>query len=84
MIVKDLKFNEICDNDQVDQFGFVDLAECLKNGVVPSEIADSEAKYNEIDDPSTIIGKPRDVFEAYTMQDYIKTAGKKSTNSVEQ
>nr|DAR10150.1 MAG TPA: hypothetical protein [Microviridae sp.] len=32
MIVKDLKFNEICDNDQVDQFGFVDLAECLKNG----------------------------------------------------
>ena len=65
---------------------YINLAESLENGVVPSEIADSEPSYNEIDDPSTIIGKPRDVFEAYSLQDYALKTGKKetSTNSVEQ
>lgn len=76
-------FNEKTDNHQVDQFGFVNLAESLKNGVVPSEIADSEPSYNEIDDPSTIYGKPHDVFEAYSMKDYVLRTGKKDTNSAE-
>ena len=62
MIVESCKFNSKQDNHDVDQFGYINLAESLENGVVPSEIADSEPSYNEIDDPSTIIGKPRDVF----------------------
>lgn len=76
-------YNEKTDNREVDQFGFVNLAESLKNGVVPSEIADSEPSYNEIDDPSTIYGKPHDVFEAYSMKDYALRTGKKDTNSAE-
>lgn len=76
-------YNEKTDNHEVDQFGFVDLAESLRNGVVPSEIADSEPSYNEIDDPSTIYGKPHDVFEVYSMKDYALRAGKKDTNSAE-
>lgn len=86
MIVENCKFNSKVDNHDVDQFGYVNLAESLENGIVPSEIADSEPSYNEIDDPSTIIGKPRDVFEAYSLQDYALKTGKKqtSTNSVEQ
>lgn len=83
MIVKKCEFDSVKDNTDVDQFGFVDLASCLENGVVPSEIADSEANYNDIDDPSTIIGKPRDVFEVYALKDYAMTAGKKETNSTE-
>lgn len=83
MIVKECKFNDLRDVSEVDQFGYVNLAECLENGIVPSEIADSEANYNDIDDPSTILGKPRDVFEAYTMKDYAMSVGKKETNSTE-
>lgn len=68
-------YNEITDIKEVDQFGFVDLNECMANGQVPSTIADSEAQYNDIDDPASILGKPRDVFDAYKMQDYVKSVG---------
>lgn len=78
-------YNEKADNHSVDQFGYVNLAESLRNGVVPSEIADSEPAYNEIDDPSSIMGKPHDVFEAYSLKDYALRAGKipSDTNSAE-
>lgn len=71
------KFNEIRDVHEVDQFGFIDLAECLSQGVVPSSISNTEDAYNDIDSPDNIMGKPSDVFEAYRMQDFIKSNGKK-------
>lgn len=78
MLVKNAIYNEKTDIQDVDQFGFVNLAECMENGVVPSSISDTEMDYNDIEDPASIMGKPRDVFEVYSMQDYIKSAGKKS------
>lgn len=76
-MVVDIKeyFNEERDVHAVDQFGFIDLAECLSNGEVPATIADSEDQYNDIEDPGEILGKPSDVFEAYRMGDYIKSVG---------
>lgn len=73
-----IKFDEIADIHDVDQFGFVDLVECIENGHVPSTVSDTEAEYNGIDDPASILGKPDDVFTAYKMQDYVKSAGKKA------
>ena len=69
------KYNPTVDVCPVDQFGFVDLVECLSKGEIPSTVSDTESTYNEIDDPSTIIGKPRDNFEALRMMDGIKKAG---------
>lgn len=69
------KFDPVKDIKEVDQFGFVDLNECLANGDVPSTVADSENQYNGIEDPSEILGKPSDVFDAYRMGDYIKDKG---------
>lgn len=69
------RFNPDRDIQEVDQFGFVDLNECLANGEVPASIADSEDQYNGIDDPAEILGKPSDVFDAYRMGDYIKDKG---------
>ena len=69
------RFDPNRDIKKVDQFGFVDLNECLANGEVPSEIADSEDQYNGIEDPAEILGKPADVFDAYRMGDYIKETG---------
>lgn len=80
MIVGNCDYNEVCDIKDVDQFGFIDLVECLENGVVPSTVADSEANYNDIEDPASILGKPRDVFEAYAMNDYVKSVGKKDVS----
>ena len=80
MLVENCVYNEITDNNAVDQYGFVDLAESIKNGVVPSSISNTEDDYNDIEDPSSIIGKPHDVFEAYRMMDAVKTSGTKSGN----
>ena len=80
MIVKNCDYNEVCDLKDVDQFGFIDLVECLENVVVPSTVANSEANYNDIEDPASILGKPRDVFEAYAMNDYVKSVGKKDVS----
>lgn len=76
-------YNEVCDLAPVDQFGFVDLNECLANGEVPSTVSNTEDAYNGIEDPSEILGKPSDVFDAYRMQDYVKSVGKKDDETKE-
>ena len=80
MIIKKCDFNDITDIKEVDQFGFVDLNECMANGQVPSSVSNTEDEYNDINDPSSILGKPHDVFEAYRMQDYVKSVGKTKTD----
>lgn len=80
MIFDKCMYNEVCDNNPVDQYGFIDLVECISNGAVPTTISDTEMDYNGIEDPASILGKPHDVFEAYRMQDYVKTAGVNKTD----
>ena len=80
-MICECKYNPVKDISDVDQFGFIDLQECLANGEVPSTIADSEDQYNGIEDPSEILGKPSDVFECYKMGDYIKSVGVKKDES---
>lgn len=58
------KYDINVDIAEVDQFGFVDLRDSLKNGYVPAGNAESALDYNEIEDLDSICGKPRDVFEA--------------------
>ena len=77
------EYNDIVDIKEVDQFGFVDLNECMANGQVPSSVSNTEDEYNGIDDPASIMGKPHDVFEAYKMQDYVKSVGKTKTDNKE-
>lgn len=76
-------YNEVCDLAPVDQFGFVDLNQCLANGEVPSTVSNTEDDFNGIEDPAEIFGKPSDVFDAYRMQDYIKSVGKKPEEPAE-
>lgn len=76
-------YNDVTDIKEVDQFGFVDLNECMANGQVPSTVSNTEDEYNGIDDPSSILGKPHDVFEAYRMHDYVKSVGKTKTDNKE-
>lgn len=83
MIIKNAMYDEERDNAPVCQYGFVDLSAAIANGAVPSSISNTEVEYNDIEDPSTILGKPHDIFEAYRMQDYVKSAGKKESNDTE-
>lgn len=68
MLFVDLAFDPIKDLKAVEPFGFIDLKEALANSVVPSQLPDSEVHYNGIDKPESILGKPRDVFDAMAME----------------
>lgn len=63
------KYNPKRDIKEVDQFGFCNLTESVKNGYVPNNLEASPDSFNGIESPDAILGKPSDQFEAMRMQD---------------
>lgn len=74
-------YDKVKDLGPVSQTGYINLTECLANNVVPVSVENEEVAYNQIEDPSEILGSPKDVFEAYRMQSYINDAGQKKGES---
>ena len=77
MVQHNLVFDKVADLSEVDQFGYIDLSEAISIGTVSSVLKIEDTAFNNIDDPGSIIGKPRDVFEAYKMGSLIHERGKK-------
>lgn len=65
------KFNSVCDVSEVQSFGFLDLADVMRTGIIPSNLSASHMQYNGIEDPQSIIGSPCDTFDAMRMRDLI-------------
>lgn len=65
------KYNPDRDLYEVAQFGFVNLKEAYLTHTIPSSIDGVDVNYNDIGSPDKILGKPKDVFEAYRMKDAI-------------
>lgn len=59
----DLDFNPLKDVCEVDQFGFVDLADAFLTGTIASNLTIEDLTFTDIDDPKAVSGKPRNVFE---------------------
>lgn len=76
---KDCFFNPVRDMKPVEPFGFVDLQNALVNGVIESQIAESDEDYNGIEDPTVVIGKPRDIFDAIQAKMNIELAAAKDS-----
>lgn len=74
MIVQKCSFDPVCDLHPVDQFGFIDLKSALESSVVPSQMPGAEDDYNGIDDPSKVLGSPKDIFEAIDSQRALEAA----------
>lgn len=70
------KYNPDRDLYEVAQFGFVNLAEAYQSHTIPATIDGVEVNYNDIGSPDKILGRPRDVFEAYRMKDAIAARDK--------
>lgn len=51
------------DKSEVSQSGYLDLCQAFENNSVPADIAQDDASYNDVDDPSKVIGKPKDAFD---------------------
>ena len=78
-MIRNSKYDEVKDLQAVDQIGWIDLGEAIRNGYVPGSLEADDTVYNDIDDPSTIMHNASDVFELYRQADYIK--GYKPANS---
>lgn len=74
-------FNPRRNKKAVDQFGFVDVRKIISTNSLPAFEADGADAYNGIDDPSSILGKPSDVFEAMAMQQAISDYKPDSSSS---
>lgn len=68
-----VKYNPVCDLSPVDQFGFVDLGQALVDGSVPFIDGIVEDSFNNIDDPRSIIGSPKNSFDALEMDASIRS-----------
>lgn len=85
-MTQDCKYDPKKDIAEVDQFGFVDLNESIANGFVPNDLGSVSNEFDGTDiDPESIIGKPKDTFEAMRMQeklaDGIRKSNQKSDSS---
>lgn len=60
----DCVFDPIKDIDEVDQIGYVDLADAFANHSVPSILGENGEGYNNIEDPEACLDMPQDVFDA--------------------
>lgn len=76
-------FDSRRDIAKVDQFGYVDLPKVLVNNTLPANMSNNDLKYSDIDNPQSVMNRPKDVFEVAhlerSIRDY-KPATKPSEN----
>lgn len=64
-------FNPLCDVREVQTFGYLELADVMRTGIVPSNLNASQLQYNGIEEPESILGSPCDTFDAMRMMETI-------------
>lgn len=77
------KYNEVKDLSPVDQVGYIDLGEAIRNGYIPASMNEDDTVYNEIDDPASLMHNASDVFELYRQADYVKSFTPKEESTTE-
>lgn len=81
MVIKSCKYDPVRDLKDVEPFGFVDLKNAFVERCVPSQVGESDADYNGIENPESILGKPSDVFEALDTAAALEKAAAASENN---
>lgn len=71
-----------CDLHEVDQFGFLNLRDVYENGAVDGAMTFEAEKYNGVSDPSLLLSRPKDQFEALRQTSYVNSV-LKSVKSAE-
>lgn len=65
---QECKFDPVIDRTPVVPEQAVRIGLALQNGRIPAEMGPSEDLFNGIENPSDIVGRPRDVFDAMDLQ----------------
>lgn len=77
-MIQECRFNPVCDVEQVQPDGALDLAQAYALGSIPAGLESSDSDYNGIDDPASIAGKPSDVFEGMQAGKVVESRARKS------
>lgn len=70
---RSMSFNPDKDMQEVEQFGFVNLAECFEKGIVPGGIDLTDESFNGVQNPGTLISRSMDVFDGLRKSEYVKS-----------
>lgn len=65
-------FDSRRDITKVDQFGYVDLPKVLVNNTLPANMSNNDLKYSDIDNPQSVMNRPKDVFEVAHLERSIR------------
>ena len=57
----------------VDQCGFVDLNKAYVDGTISGDVAISDERFNGVQDPDTLLPRPKDRFDAMRQADFVKS-----------
>lgn len=74
-MVRNCKYDEKRDVQAVDQVGYIDVGEAIRNGYVPASIDTTEDSYDNIETPDGLMRNADDVFALYRQADYVKSVG---------
>ena len=73
--MKRFTYNPVSDLHCVDPLSSgIDLRSAYVNGAVPGNVTASDMDYNDVDDPSSMMNRPSDAFEAIRQSDYVKSS----------
>lgn len=72
LVKREFKFDPTVDRRAVDPFGFFDLRDAYRNGNVPGDVAIEDERFNGVQDPSAVMDRPKDQFEAMRQAEYVK------------
>ncbi len=70
------EYNSLCDVREVQNFGYLDLSDVVRTGIIPSNLSASQLQFNGIEDPQAILGSPCDTFDAMRMMDAISESAR--------
>lgn len=75
-------FNPVKDQNPVDQVGFVDLRKAFLTATIPGDLSVDESRYNGVEEPASLVGRPSDVFDAIRKGQYVQGAAAPSKEGV--
>lgn len=83
-MIQECLYNPKKDISEVDQFGFVDTVRAEAEGFVRPDLSPSVEEFDGVEvDPESIIGKPRDAFDAMRMQERLANGIKSNIEGAE-
>lgn len=71
-VARNYDFDPNRDLQEVEQFGFVNLAQSFDKGIIPGGVDLTEQDFNGVNNPGSLIPRSMDVFDGLRKRDYVQ------------